>query len=35
MTARRKPYGLLVYHANTPPTPRTFRELGLIGRQKK
>jgi len=32
MTARKKPYGLLVYHANTPPTPRAFKELGLAGK---
>ena len=32
MTARKKPYGLLIYHAKTPPTPRAFRELGLAGK---
>ncbi|MDR3053341.1 MAG: hypothetical protein LBU48_05730 [Coriobacteriales bacterium] len=35
MTARLKPFGLLIYHANTPPTPRTLKELGLTGRHKK
>ena len=32
MTARRKRAGFLIYHAKTPPTPRTFKELGLAGR---
>ena len=32
MTARMKPFGLLIYHANTPPTPRAFKELGLAGK---
>ena len=32
MTARRKHVGFLIYHANTPPTPRAFKELGLTGR---
>jgi len=32
MTAREKEFGVLIYHANTPPTPRAFRELGLTGR---
>ena len=32
MTARRKPAGFLIYHANTPPTLRAFKELGLTGR---
>lgn len=29
LTARVKPFGFLIYHANTPPTGRAFRELGL------
>ena len=29
VTARAKPYGSLIYHANTPPTERDLRELGL------
>ena len=32
MTARRKSAGFLIYHANTPPTPRALKELGLTGR---
>jgi len=32
MTARKKSFGVLIYHANTPPTPRAFKELGLIRR---
>lgn len=29
MVAREKTWGLLIYHANTPPTPRARRELGI------
>lgn len=29
LTARVKSFGFLIYHANTPPTERAFRELGL------
>lgn len=29
VTARAKPFGFLIYHANTPPTERAFRELEL------
>lgn len=32
MTGREKPFGILIYHANTPPTSRTLKELGLTGR---
>ena len=32
MTARWSLVGFLIYHANTPPTPRAFRELGLTER---
>ena len=32
MTAREKEFGILIYHANTPPIPRALRELGLTGR---
>lgn len=32
VTARAKPYGLLIYHATTPPTERALRELGLKAR---
>ena len=32
MTANWKPAGFLIYHANTPPTPRAFEELGLTRR---
>ena len=32
MTAREKGFGILIFHANTPPTPRALRELGLTGR---
>ena len=32
MTADWKLAGYLIYHANTPPTPRAFRELGLTRR---
>ena len=32
MTADWKPKRFLIYHANTPPTPRAFRELRLTGR---
>ncbi|MDR1184036.1 MAG: hypothetical protein LBK67_04495 [Coriobacteriales bacterium] len=31
MTAARNAVGFLVYHANTPPTARALRELGLSG----
>ena len=33
ITARAKPFGLLVYHANTPPTKRALRELGIEARR--
>lgn len=33
MTGRLKAFGILVYHANTPPTPRTLTELGLTRRR--
>lgn len=29
LTARLKPFGFLIYHANTPPTARAYKELGL------
>lgn len=29
ITARIKSFGFLIFHANTPPTERTLRELGL------
>ena len=29
MTAREKTWGLLIFHANTPPTNRALRELGI------
>lgn len=32
MTGRMKAFGILIYHANTPPTSRALRELGLTGR---
>ena len=32
ITARMKPFGALVYHANTPPTQRALREFGLSRR---
>ena len=31
MTGRIKDFGILIYHANTPPTPRAYKELGLRG----
>ena len=32
VSAREKPFGMLVYHANTPPTARALREFGLSRR---
>ena len=32
ISAREKPFGMLVYHANTPPTPRALKEFGLSRR---
>ena len=32
ISARELPGGMLVYHANTPPTPRALREFGLSRR---
>jgi hypothetical protein len=32
LVGREKPFGMLIYHANTPPTPRAFRDLGLAER---
>lgn len=32
ITAREKPFGMLVYHANTPPSTRALREFGLSRR---
>ncbi len=29
LTARIKPFGFLIYHANTPPSERALREFGL------
>ena len=31
MTGRKKPFGVLIFHANTPPTTRALKELGLGG----
>jgi len=31
MTGRVKKFGILIYHANTPPTARAFRELEMEG----
>lgn len=31
MTGRKKAFGVLIFHANTPPTARALRELGLEG----
>lgn len=31
MVGRKKSFGVLIFHANTPPTARAFRELGLNG----
>ena len=28
---RKKPFGVLIFHANTPPTARAYKELGLTG----
>lgn len=33
ITAREKSFGFLIYHANTPPTPRAIRELNLKRRR--
>lgn len=30
ITAHSKPYGIVVYHANTPPTNRAIRQFRLI-----
>ena len=32
MTGREKTFGILIYHSNTPPTPRALKELGLTGK---
>ena len=34
ITAREKGFDFLIYHANTPPTPRALRELGLQRRKR-
>ena len=33
LTARAKAFGFLIYHANTPPSERTLRELGFERRR--
>lgn len=35
ISARAKPFGLVVYHANTPPSARAIREFGLGGKDQK
>ena len=32
ISAREQPFGMLIYHANTPPTARALREFGLSRR---
>ena len=31
VVGRKKPFGVLIFHANTPPTARAYKELGLTG----
>lgn len=31
VVGRKKPFGVLIFHANTPPTARAYKELGLMG----
>ncbi|WP_165055865.1 MULTISPECIES: hypothetical protein [unclassified Adlercreutzia] len=35
MTGRAKDFGILIYHANTPPTTRSLRTLNLQKRKRR
>lgn len=34
LTGRKKPFGIVIYHANTPPSKRALRELRLQKKRK-